>query len=1636
MQRFVLILSLLLGSLSLSAQSFDYGNNWYISNPSQPYLKLIVPETGVYRVMAADLQAAGYDPASIPTRNLRLIFRGREVPIYVASSGGQLQFIEFFGRRNDGRVDSIMYRDPITGIHKPGLQPNKANSLYTNEAAYFLTWGSLPGQRLFRIFDPTYQLYTPLSTIRHRVREDFPGGRYSVGGGGSYDSFFTLNSDFVIGEGYVGPAFSPNNPRTVRLATPTAASGTQNLLVQARVFGRSKDPHHLELLLDGSSFLDTTIGFSNNNNANIYLKTYTREVAANVGANVDLTFLAKYTGTDNNNVCMAAITYDRLPDLQGDSALLIADYDYSSKQLLRVTNLVGSDSLYVYDPVNQVRNVGLIQNGTGRVIIQGFGNRRDLYLTTEQGIRKPRIEQPTLNRLYEGAAEYVIITNRGLQASAEAMATYRDTATVNPVNGVKVVYVDDIYDEYGYGSPTPWAIKRFCKYALDNWSIRPRYFLLWGKGLERLRGGVPDYVVPTYGYPATDFEFIGHFDQNSIRIDPQAAIGRVNINSNQQGLNYLDKVNEYEHKRWEGWMKEGVFLGGGASAGEQNDIEASFRFALDIYENEPFGGTPFYFQKRSSNVVIDPDEATYHDRINDGVNLIHFFGHSTRNILDISIREARLYNNFGRYPMIVAMGCYGGDFSSGTAFSFGEQWIVEPGRGAIGYLANSSAGYLSPLSTYARVLYGFMYEDYLGRPIGEVVQRTLDQYTDSLLGVEIRNHGRQMNLQGDPALVLHHPTRVDLAVDETSVFFTPENFSAQEDSFLMHIIVSNFGRVPQDSFRIAVDQRLPNGQTVEQVRARVPMVAYRDTFTYLLRNPVGNAMTGQNTFDVWVDVAEEHDEYDEVNNRISHRQLVPGNIPAALFPPRFAIVPDNQVELRASAFFMSREDQVPFIFEIDTTEQFNSPLLQRSGTVIGAATLATWQPPLSLQDSTVYFWRVRLRDVSPVSWSTSSFTYVADRTGWAQAAFGQFLNNQFQDLRIDPFQREWEFENFGVEFEFYVENNSGYYRDFRNGALQADPSLYGYNSNMLVMVVIDQYSLERLSFSYDGLQAQVIDIPSELSQLPALIDAVKPGDYVVVSSFRDPEVSSWPDAAFQALQQIGVSDDIRYVADDGRFIALGRKGANTAIELYAPNNANNQLNITTTLTTNFDRGGVTSPLIGPATRWESLVWSWRTKDRILQEDAITSVVGVRRDGSDSLLFASLPRGSHALSQIDAAEFPYLRLQGDLIDSTRLTAPQLTNWYLIYDPAPDAAVDLLTDFAFESDSVFEGQDIFLRMAARNIGYIDMDSVNVRVALTRTDRSQLVIDTLRLPPLRVGAAPTVFETRFPSTGKELSGEVDLTVELNPEQAPIEQYTFNNFYVQPFEVINDRRSPVLDVTFDGKHIIDGDIVSPNPEILVEVNDENAYVPLSDSSAFTLYFLRGTNTVVDTGRVFITSDPRIEWQPAELPDNKARLYFRPGRDQPLADGEYTLRVQGRDQAGNAAGGSTDFYEISFRVENQSTLTRVLNYPNPFSTSTRFVYTLTGAELPEVFQIHIFTVSGKLVKVIDLKAMGDVFFGRNITNYAWDGTDEYGDPLANGVYLYRVVTKMANGSADPELRDTDTERFFNNGFGKMVIIR
>jgi len=75
-------------------------------------------------------------------------------------------------------------------------------------------------------------------------------------------------------------------------------------------------------------------------------------------------------------------------------------------------------------------------------------------------------------------------------------------------------------------------------------------------------------------------------------------------------------------------------------------------------------------------------------------------------------------------------------------------------------------------------------------------------------------------------------------------------------------------------------------------------------------------------------------------------------------------------------------------------------------------------------------------------------------------------------------------------------------------------------------------------------------------------------------------------------------------------------------------------------------------------------------------------------------------------------------------------------------------------------------------------------------------------------------------------------------------------------------------------------------------------------------------------------------------------------------------------------------------------------NFPNPFNPETWMPYTL-GAESDVT--ISIYNLSGQKVRTLTLgrQPAGD-YLTRDQAAY-WDGTNDNGEPVASGVYLYEL---------------------------------
>lgn len=122
------------------------------------------------------------------------------------------------------------------------------------------------------------------------------------------------------------------------------------------------------------------------------------------------------------------------------------------------------------------------------------------------------------------------------------------------------------------------------------------------------------------------------------------------------------------------------------------------------------------------------------------------------------------------------------------------------------------------------------------------------------------------------------------------------------------------------------------------------------------------------------------------------------------------------------------------------------------------------------------------------------------------------------------------------------------------------------------------------------------------------------------------------------------------------------------------------------------------------------------------------------------------------------------------------------------------------------------------------------------------------------------------------------------------------------------------------------------------------------------------------------------------------------------LEAGPHTIKIKAWDVLNNS---SEAVLEFTVAKDEELLLSHVLNYPNPFTQSTRFWFEHNKPGQDLRVRLQIFTLAGRVIKSM-AQTINTV--GNRSDELEWDGKDEYGDKVGRGVYLYRLsVTAPGN---------------------------
>ena len=207
-------------------------------------------------------------------------------------------------------------------------------------------------------------------------------------------------------------------------------------------------------------------------------------------------------------------------------------------------------------------------------------------------------------------------------------------------------------------------------------------------------------------------------------------------------------------------------------------------------------------------------------------------------------------------------------------------------------------------------------------------------------------------------------------------------------------------------------------------------------------------------------------------------------------------------------------------------------------------------------------------------------------------------------------------------------------------------------------------------------------------------------------------------------------------------------------------------------------------------------------------------------------------------------------------------------------------------------------------------------------------------------------------------------------------------------------DSIGPKVDMYLNDQHFVNNGLTNESPKLIVHIEDQSGVNTIGNGIGHDAIAILDNNV----------SSPILlnNYYVSNLDSYQKGSITYDFKNLP--EGRHSLKVKVWDVYNNPTESSLDF--IVHKKQNFE-LSHVLNYPNPFTTSTFFYFEHNQVCNQLEAQVQIYTSSGKLVKTIHEVINQQGFRSEGIH---WDGRDDFGDKLAKGVFVYRLIVKNSFG--------------------------
>jgi hypothetical protein len=740
-----------------------------------PWYKIKVSESGIYKIDYDYLKDHNINPDNIDPRTIRVYNGGSSVQVSeLTNVPGENDTIPYqipiyiYGEE-DGNFDSndyvLFYGLSLTGWERCSVSSDVPlyYNPFTDNNIYWLTWGEGEGKRMDVIngAPSSNDPYTPScfkKTLHIEENYQCPG---KSGFGWVWEEIVLPTNLSSLSRDY---SFSVENLYTDSFELFTA------------VYGATTETHCIELQMNSIPFCDTCWKGTDTNTPFTWISGGTN---LSSGDNIITLRSHKSGGGDIIYSDYFEISFYKNYKVSNNE-LEFSIKENAPSDTIYEFNLYGfSESPYIFDvsfPFEPKRITGGTSNyGTFKFQLFVPQDEEKEFVATKV-FKTPLslTEGNPFSLRTMDKADYIMITHEKFYYAALMLRDWRMNHLLdiqNPI--IKIVMIDEIYNNFSWGLTDPVAIRNFLYYASNFWQIPPGYVLLFGGGSYDYKNflGSPE---PKNFIPVHETGDYTHFQElmnnNPVYEDYftdftgdllcDIPIGRLTVKNEQEAGDVVDKIINYENSNLGVWKNKVILL-----ADDEFDfggVDGLYPFHISGCE-EISKSVPYQFDIEKVYLTEYPGEnpgqpgakpnanKAFKQIFGRGALLGIFLGHG--NLSQLTHEGVFYRNDVGgllndyRGPFFYFGSCSVGDFDRPEEESIGDLLQKKGKRGAIATLACTRTSGFPYITIFGSELAINVFGNRKSA-IGDVV----------LFSKNNINFGKKYALFGDPATPLFPDT--------------------------------------------------------------------------------------------------------------------------------------------------------------------------------------------------------------------------------------------------------------------------------------------------------------------------------------------------------------------------------------------------------------------------------------------------------------------------------------------------------------------------------------------------------------------------------------------------------------------------------------------------------------------------------------------------------------------------------------------------------------------------------------------------------------------------------------------------------------------------------------------------------------